>query len=512
MKRTRAFFSNTSATALKEIVIVLCGFITPRIILKYYGSDINGLVTSIVQFIANFNIIEAGLGASIIYSLYKPLADKDYAKINGIVSAARRFYVRTGVIFTGAVLVLSALYPLFAKTEKLPFFSVSLLVLILGFGGALDFFTLAKYRALMTADQKTYVISISIVVYKIVETIIIVLFALLGTDIVVLRLLALAAVLARSLILYLYAKRNYKYIDYSVEPDNSALSKRWDAMYLQVLKTVQVGAPVVLLTIFTDLKTVSVYSIYNMVIQGIRGIFDILTTSSTATFGEILYTDDQENMQNVYSTYEFIYYLIITIVYSICMVMIMPFIRLYTAGVEDINYYLPFIGFLFVINGLFHNIKSPQAMLVNAAGMYRETRVQATVQAAIIFVGGLILVPWLGLLGMIIAVIASNVYRDVDLVVFASRHITKMSVRAMAFRVIRIFFTFFITWVPFVFVKIVPENFSQWTLYAVVVGLFAILIAAIVSLVFERKELLSLKKRAQYLIKNISSKEGRDHH
>jgi uncharacterized membrane protein len=121
-------------------------------------------------------------------------------------------------------------------------------------------------------------------------------------------------------------------------------------------------------------------------------------------------------------------------------------------------------------------------------------------------------VPWLGLLGMIIAVIASNVYRDVDLVVFASRHITKMSVRAMAFRVIRIFFTFFITWVPFVFVKIVPENFSQWTLYAVVVGLFAILIAAIVSLVFERKELLSLKKRAQYLIKNISSKEGRDHH
>ena len=52
-----------------------------------------------------------------------------------------------------------------------------------------------------------------------------------------------------------------------------------------------------MLTISTDLKTVSVYSIYNMVIQGIRGIFDILTTSSTATFGEILYTDDQENMQ-----------------------------------------------------------------------------------------------------------------------------------------------------------------------------------------------------------------------
>ena len=57
---------------------MIAEFIIPCIMLKYYGSEINGLVSSINQFIVYFNLVEAGLSGAAIYVLYKPLAGKNH--------------------------------------------------------------------------------------------------------------------------------------------------------------------------------------------------------------------------------------------------------------------------------------------------------------------------------------------------------------------------------------------------------------------------------------------------
>ena len=91
--------------------------------------------------------------------------------------------------------------------------------------------------------------------------------AKMGANIVVLRAVALLSVFLRTLILYCYSRHKYKFLDYSTEPDNSALDKRWDALMLQILGVVQGATPVLLSTILTSLKTVSIYSIYNIANQ-----------------------------------------------------------------------------------------------------------------------------------------------------------------------------------------------------------------------------------------------------
>ena len=62
-------------------------------------SDINGLISSINQFIVYFNLVEAGLSSAAVYSLYKPIAEHNYNQINRVVVAARNFYVKSGFIF-----------------------------------------------------------------------------------------------------------------------------------------------------------------------------------------------------------------------------------------------------------------------------------------------------------------------------------------------------------------------------------------------------------------------------
>ena len=55
---------------------------------KFYGSEINGLISSINQLLY-FSLVEAGLSGAAIYALYKPLADNDYKAINGVITAAK---------------------------------------------------------------------------------------------------------------------------------------------------------------------------------------------------------------------------------------------------------------------------------------------------------------------------------------------------------------------------------------------------------------------------------------
>ena len=171
MSRTQKFFYNSISTAFYQVIVMIAGFITPRIMLKYYGSEINGLVSSITQFIVYFNLVEAGLSGAAIYALYKPLAENNHKAINSIVSAARKFYTQSGYIFVSLTLGLAAFYPLFVKTNMLTPLNIGLLVLILGTNGALEFLTLAKYRVLLSADQKTYVISLASMVHIIANPI-----------------------------------------------------------------------------------------------------------------------------------------------------------------------------------------------------------------------------------------------------------------------------------------------------------------------------------------------------
>ena len=174
MSRTKKFVSNAVSSFILQFVTMISGLIIPRLMIETYGSEINGLVSSVSQFVRYFTLVEAGLASASIYALFKPLADRDYDAISGIVSATRIFYFKSGYFFVALVLGCSLFYPYYIKTESLSSLQVGVLVLVLGCSGVLNFFVMAKYTALATADQKVYIINLLNVVSIIVNTIVIV--------------------------------------------------------------------------------------------------------------------------------------------------------------------------------------------------------------------------------------------------------------------------------------------------------------------------------------------------
>lgn len=495
MNRTRIFLYNSSSTALLQVVTVIVGFIIPRIMLTVYGSEINGLVTSISQFIGYFNLVEAGLASTAVYSLYKPLAEKDSKGINAILSASRHFYNQSGYIFVSLVLGLSIIYPAFIRSTTVSPVETGILVLVLGCSGALEFFTMSKYRVLLTADQKIYVLSIASICSIVLSTIIITVLAKYGMNIVVVRAVAICAVFLRSCILLFYVKQNYVNISYYSKPNINALNKRWDAFYLQILATIQNGLPVIVATFFTSLNKVSVYSIYNVVLGGISGILSVAINGLFASFGDVIAKNQHDVLQQAYQEFELVYYMLITWVYACSFILIMPFIRLYTQGIIDVNYDLPLIGFLFVLNGLMYNIKTPQGMLVISAGLFRETRVQTTIQGLIAVIAEVILVQFWGLAGILVGAIISNIYRDIDLLFFIPRNVTNLTVRTTFYRIVRIFICCVIIFIPFRYITVEIDNYFKWTECAVLLGLYAALVVLVVNIIFDKKILMNSMRR-----------------
>ena len=264
--RTKKFIINSISTAMLQIVTMLVGFILPKVMLKYYGSEINGLVSSITQFMAYFSLVEAGLSGAAVFALYKPLAQNDNNGISQVVTQTRKFYIKAGLIFGLLVLSLGILYPLFVTSTLLSKFEITLLVFVIGLSVVIDFFTLSKYRVLLTADQKIYVISIASILYYVFNTLIISVLSIFKYNIIMVRFIAITAVLIRSFILKIYVEKKYPLVNYNEKiTKKNLLSKRWDALYLQILGAVELGAPVIILTFTTNLITVSIYTLYNMI-------------------------------------------------------------------------------------------------------------------------------------------------------------------------------------------------------------------------------------------------------
>ncbi len=500
--RIKVSIYNTVCAMLLQVVNLVVNLILPRVLVDVYGSSVNGLVSSVRQFIGYFSIVEAGLAGAAVYALYKPLATKETESINGILSAANRFYNISGFIFSALVLVSTFIYPLFVSGQGIDPLTIALLVVIIGASGSLEFFAIGKYRVLLTADQKSYVISIINAVAIALNSVIILVMAKLAFDIVMVQLVALLSFFLRSVLYTLYCRKRYAFINYKAKPDNKALDKRWDSLILQILGVVTTGTPILVITFFNGLKEVSVYTIFNMVFASVLALLSTFNNGLSAVFGDLLVRNETAIMQKAYKQYEFLYYALLGWGYACMAILIMPFIKIYTVTFTDANYVRPEIAVLFVAIGLLYNIKTPQGMLVISAGLYKETKIQTLTQAIINVVASVALAPFFGMAGVLMGSVLSNLYRDIDLIQFVPKTVTKLPIRATVIRVVRMLILFALTVAPFILlIDIKAASLVEWVLWAIPVAIWAFIVFTVGNILMERSTTREILQRLKLLLK-----------
>ena len=490
--RSKKAVKNIITSLLQQIVTVICGLIVPRAIIGTFGSSVNGLISSVTQFLSYITLLEAGIGPVIKSALYKPIAKKDKTQIEKILKASQRFFRVISGIFIVYLIALCFIYPMIVSTEFETGYTVSL-ILIIAISTFAEYFFGMVYRLYIQAEQKTYVTSTIQIGTTILNAILVVLLIKFGANIQIVKLGSAFVFVLRPILQNIYVRKKYN-INFKNVKEKYELKQKWDGLAQHIASVVHNNTDIAILTIFTNTAEVSVYSVYLYVVTGIKNMVQALTGGVDASFGDMIAKGEQENLNRSFRTYELFYFTLITIVYIITLVMILPFIEVYTKGVTDANYYRPIFAILITLAEFMWSIRLPYSGITLAAGHFRQTNKGAWVEVFTNLIISIALVFRFGMIGVAIGTLVAMTIRTIEFIYHTSKYILKRRLIENVKRVIILMLEILII-VPIGFYIssfIEVNSYISWIGLAVIVGIIALLGVGITNSIIYRKDLKDL--------------------
>lgn len=479
---------NTSLSLCLQFTTIICGFILPRLILISYGSSVNGLVNSISQFLGIVSLLDLGVGAVVQSTLYTPLADKDYDSISKIYKSASRFFRKIAFILLIYVTALLFIYPHFVKENFSGVFTITLIVAICISSFAQYYFGVVN-SLLLAADQKGYITYFTQIITLIINTAVCAILIKTGCSIQVVKLTTSLIFLMRPIVYNAYVNHNYK-IDKKVILDTEPIKQKWNGMAQHFASYLILGTDNIILTLFSSLSNVSIYSVYYLVIGGVNNIFYSITNGFQSLMGDMLAKKETDKLYSFFSSMEWMFHTSITLIFGCTSVLVLPFVQVYTAKVNDANYYQPIFAVVISIAYAAHCMRLPYHVLIKAAGHYRETQMSYIVSTILNIVISITTVKIFGLIGVSLGTLIAMLYQTIWMAWYDSKHIInwpfKNFLKQLAIDILTILIGSLATFK----IPLLSISYYSWVVQAIEVFCVWCIIVLIINLLFYRDKLI----------------------
>ena len=488
MTRKQKILLTSLASLSNQAVTIISGFIIPRLFLIHYGSEVNGLVSSIVQFLGFITLAECGVGTVVESALYKPLADKNYNEISKIVLSSERFFKKLSVLLFAYTAALFFIYPTFTK-GSFDYFFTATLILVISISSFAQYFIGMTYKILLNSDQLGFISLFMQVAAIILNTGICAVLIHFDCPVHVVKLVSSVIFLLHPIILMQIAKRRYR-IDRTIVLTEEPIKQKWNGLAQHVAMVILNNTDVVVLTLFSTLKNVSIYAVYNLAANGMKNLVYALTLGTQALFGNLLAKEKPEKVYKVFCSFEWIMHTVTVLAFGMTALLIVPFVSVYTRGVTDVQYYQPLFAILITVSQGLFCIRLPYNVMVVAAGHYKQTQLGAFIESAINILLSVALVINYGLVGVAIGTIAAIAFRTLHYALYINKNILFKS----SFGFFKHLFVDVLTATGFYFATVwIPKeaaNYGEWLLLAVKTGVICLAVCVLINLVFYRKTVL----------------------
>lgn len=487
---------NVIANIIFQMITIISGFIIPKLILETFGSEVNGLVSSINQFLNYIYFIEGGVTGVMMANLYKPLFDNDESKISSIFVTMSSFFKKIAAILFGYSLILAIVYPFVIHTH----FSwkyISSLILIISINTLIQYTFAISMRVLLEADRKLYITTTIQIITLILNIFIALLVIKVFPEIHIFKLLTSLTFLIQPIIYSIYVKNNY-HLDLNAKKDHNLISQRWDGFGINVAAFIHNNTDIVLLTLLSSLKSISVYSVYFLVVTGLKAIINAISGGIVPTLGRVLVSKTKEEVNEFFDVYEFSMTTLTFFMFTVASLLIVPFVLIYTKGITDTNYNQPLFSILILVAEGIYCIRDPYVNVAYQSGHYKQLTKCAYFEATINIVISLTLTRKLGIIGVAIGTLISMAYRTVYQVWYLRENILN--------RNFKIFFKYLLFFgMGSVLVYFITSNLLflnslsviNWVLNGMITCFITIVIYGIIIVLFFKEELKKIYLKAK---------------
>ena len=396
---------NILYTSVGQIVVLGLALIVPRFILSGYGSDTNGLLSTVGQIVAYLSLLEAGIGQAARNELYHHVQGNviDKNVVSSVMTVSRSAYRKMTKIYVLLVIVLALLLPWVIKTE-LNYIVVFLVILIEGMSGVFSFYFIQNHTNLLMADGRQYVNSNIDMFFKGAYYLIKIFVVLTGMNIIVMELGFLFVTFIKYLIYEKYMRKNYGWLDYKSCSDVGVLKDRSPYMITEVAWIVFSSTDMIVISIFCSTKSASVYSIYYMVFLTINKLADALFSSLKFNLGQSYHINSEE-YKTTHDLFNSAFIGLISSLLVVAFYLCVPFVALYTKGITDTDYVDNSLPMGFCLIFLLSWCRMVSEHLIGIAGFARKLTKVSVIEVVINITLSVVLVNFFGIKGVIYATV-----------------------------------------------------------------------------------------------------------
>ncbi|MGP1508291.1 MAG: hypothetical protein ACTTJW_05375 [Sphaerochaeta sp.] len=474
------------------VVVMLFGFLAPRLIIKFYGSEVNGLQATITQVINIILLLQSGAATAAIYSLYKPIADSNNDEISKNLSSSVMYFERLAVVFLILMYLVSFVASYVIKTtlnRKLVFIAF----IFSGMKSFLDLYYCSKFRILFSANQRKYILSIATLIEQFVYYLLLFLSIYKKQSFFLFNLWFMVGCLFKILFLHFRFKKQYKnQIVIKKSKELPHLMNRNYALANEVSHSISISSITILISLMYGLNEASVFAVYYLVSQALSLISSSLYSAFEPSFANLIASGDDKSAQVIFQAFQLAFVMFNTLLMSCMLYLVTPFAVIYTSNAADIKYENNLIAVLLVMIGTMSAYRIPYNMVVSSCGLFKETWKQPVFTVCITFLISVIF----GRIRFELIILGPVIFYFVN---FVYQHFKINQIRE-GFATKKVFFEFLIsvcllviTWFLATKRNFEINTIHCWMISAIVFGLIALAVITISIVIFFKDDVAVIK-------------------
>lgn len=492
--KTKASIYSMVSSIMNFGAITIFNLVYYNYLIQIYGSEVNGLISTLTQFVSLFAIIEGGFTTASVVATYKPIIDKDYKKLNDILYTTKRTYYRLGILITGAVLICGSIYIRFIDSP-FSYAQTYALLIISVLTTAFSLCFLSKYSVLLQGDNKEYIFTGLSLVSRTVTWMLSMFLIVKGVNIVLVFAINTLNILVNTSFIRCYERKNYNYVTYKGNYDKSLISGTEDVLFQKIANTVFTSTDLVIISVFINLASASVYNLYYQIFRAMYNLLGSVAQAPFNSFGQLANDKESRNhLKDYFNIYQHTMLIAASVLLGTTGSLVIPFVKVYTANIRDIDYIYPTLAVLFFLQTFTQIINRPYGTILNATGNFRMQNIQCFLAAVLNIIVSVAFIKQWGICSIVFGsfvatfvILAMNIYQAYRNVLHSSMEKTIRNI-IMNYGICVLFIVIMLK------VNIVPESYLIWVACAVPVFLANLAIVLILNFLMDKKSTISVIK------------------
>ena len=308
--RSEYVVKNVSITLVMQVVKNVLSFIGRTAFVYVLGAEYLGVNSLFTEILTVLSFAELGIGNAMVFSLYKPLAEKDTEKIKSLMQLYAKAYRVIGIVIAGLGICVVPFVKHIVGDVSYVKEDITLLYLLFLVNSVISYFFVYK-KSLIIADQKNYIVDIYQQVFYAFQVIGQVVFLLVTKRFIPYLLIMIVTTFLNNVYVAYKADKMYPFLTHKNIKPLDKVEVSGIITNVKALVVYKIGGIIlestdsIFISSLINVVTVGLYANYKMIISVFKTIGSQMMNSIVASVGNLNASATDQKKESVF--YEMLY-------------------------------------------------------------------------------------------------------------------------------------------------------------------------------------------------------------